>query len=529
MPLFTRKNIYTALVSALLLSLCCPRASAQREYILYLADKNHSTFSLDQPAYFLSERSLERRVRQGIPLTPEDLPVSEVYIDSLRRRGLSVRYVSKWLNACLVEGDSYLISEIALSGFVSHVDSMDIRRGISTLDYTTSYGPVYDYGTSGNQLAMHQIPRMHEEGLTGRGMLIAVLDAGFKDVDRIAGFRRLFDNNAIVATYDFPAGESNVYDDHEHGTRVLSVLAAYDPGKLIGTAFGASYALLRTENVQIEAPIEEFYWLLAAELADSLGADIISSSLGYNVFDNASLNYSYEDMDGRSTLITIAAEKAFSKGMLVVNSVGNDGDTPWKHLIAPADGRHVLAVGAVDHGGQFYSISGRGPSADGRIKPDVVAVGRGARALSSSGALISVNGTSYATPIISGFAANLWQRQPDLSNLELLQKIRELSSQAENPDNNMGYGIPMYDRTAGLPDPLDERAVISNPVFDFIHFINPPFDSFRLIVVDLRGNRMIDVVRDDVSSFDVSALSSGVYIVLMEGKDMVYRQALIKR
>ena len=509
----------------------CLPAFAQQEYIVFFSDKKHNSYTTDAPENFLSERSIERRLRQDIPVTEDDIPVSNRYIDSLRfEEGIDVIYASKWLNACLIKAFPEQLSRVSNYSFVQHIQPADQRHsGVSRHESQQTHQPAYSYGRSEQQLQLHNIPQMHSEGLTGQGIMIAVLDAGFRNADKTVAFQHLFDSDAIPLTYDFPSNETNVYDDHEHGTLVLSIMAAYAPPTFIGAAFEASYILLRTEDVSYESSKEEFYWLLAAELADSAGADILSSSLGYNTFDNVAQNYSYEDMNGLTTLITWAAEKAFSKGMLVVNSVGNEGNSSWRHLIAPADGPNVLAVGAVNRTGQFYSTSSRGPSTDGRIKPDVVATGQGTLAISHTGSLVNVNGTSYSAPLISGFAANLWQYEPELTNLELLQKIKESGSQATNPDNNMGYGIPVYKRTAGIQTSDARRLFISNPVNDFIYFINLPFDSFTLIINDLSGKSITRTALENTLPFDVSTLASGPYIVSINTKDSIFRQIIIKK
>lgn len=523
------KNIYTALTNLLLLLFCLPALAQQQEYILYFTDKNHSPYTTAAPENFLSAKSIERRVRQHIPVTEEDIPVSNLYLDSLRLEGIEVLYTSRWLNACLILASSEQHSRISASSFVRRIDAADKKySGMKHLESQYSLQPVYDYGASQQQLQLHNIPQMHSEGLTGRGILIAVLDAGFRNADKIQAFQHLFHSEAILMTYDFPSKDVNVYNDHEHGTHVLSIMAAYAPASLIGASFEASYMLLRTEDVSYESSKEEFYWLLAAELADSAGADILSSSLGYNTFDSAIQNYSYEDMDGQTTLITWAAEKAFSKGMLVVNSVGNEGNSSWRYLIAPADGPNVLAVGAVNRTGQFYTVSSRGPSADGRIKPDVVATGQGTIAISPAGNPVSVNGTSYAAPLISGFAANLWQLQPELTNIELIQKIKEYGSQATNPDNNMGYGIPVYKRTTGLNSSDARTLFINNPVTNFLYFTDLPFDSFILTITDLSGKNIVSSSIENTSPFDVSTLASGPYIVSITTRDRVFRQVVIK-
>jgi subtilisin family serine protease len=279
---------------------------------------------------------------------------------------------------------------------------------------------VLDYGLSTNQVSMIGADIMHQQGFTGKGMSIAVFDSGFRNAHLLPAFRHVFTSNRILATYDFVNKEESVYEDDEHGLRVFSAMAAYVPGQIIGTAYEAEYLLFRTEDASSEFRIEEINWLLAAEYADSAGVDVINSSLGYNYFSNPGMNYSRADMDGNTALVTRAADMAAATGMLVVVSAGNEGDDPWQTVAAPADADSVLSVGAVDRDGLYATFSSRGPTADGRIKPEVVAQGRGTVLSAASGNTVSSNGTSYSSPVLAGMATGFWQAYPHLTNMEEL-------------------------------------------------------------------------------------------------------------
>ncbi|MDX5345905.1 MAG: S8 family serine peptidase, partial [Hymenobacteraceae bacterium] len=286
---------------------------------------------------------------------------------------------------------------------------------------------------------------LHDRGYQGRGSLIAVFDTGFPGVNLTAPFDSLRQQNRIVATGNFVSGGSAVYHSYEHGTNVLSIIAANQAGTYVGAAAQASFALAITENMASETHQEELNWAAAAEWADSLGADIIQSSLSYRYFDAGQGDYTDADLDGNTAIITVAADKAASKGILVVNSAGNDGmfTFPLSPLISPpSDGDSVLTVGAVNGAGQYSPISSIGPTADGRVKPDVVARGANTPFITSGGSVGYTSGTSLSTPIVSGLAACLMQANPGATNMQVYQAIIRSASRYSNPNNQYGFGLP---------------------------------------------------------------------------------------
>jgi hypothetical protein len=304
----------------------------------------------------------------------------------------------------------------------------------------------FNYGNSLNQVSMLRGDLMHNAGYTGQGMIIAVLDAGFSNANNIAPLDSLFATGKILSTWDFVDNEQDVFDDDAHGSMVLSVIGGNSPGELIGTAPHASFHLLRSENAPAEAIIEEYNWASAAEYADSVGAHIINSSLGYTVFDNPAQNHSYGNLDGNTTPISIAADIAASKGMVVCNSAGNEGNGSWFHISAPADADSILAVGAVDASENIVGFSGKGPSYDGRVKPDVAAQGFGtivADPWNGTG-VFGASGTSFSSPLMAGMVASLWQCSPNSSSQAIINAIRQSGSQFNNPDSLMGHGIPDF-------------------------------------------------------------------------------------
>ncbi|MDX9694849.1 MAG: S8 family serine peptidase [Bacteroidales bacterium] len=450
---------------------------APDKYRIYFKDKNHSTYSLEHPEEFLSEKALERRLKQNIQLKENDLPVSEYYLDSLRNLGATVLNTSKWLNTAVIyTSEPGLLVKLSTLNFIKEIKSLTNSQSLS-YNSTDKFNQSklapknsndFDYGESGTQLYLHNGHILHQNGFQGQGILIAVIDAGFYQSNTLPAFDSLFANNQIISTYDFVDRNPSVYEDHNHGMSVLSIIGGNISGQLIGSSPKANFLLLRSEDANSEYPVEEDNWAAAAEFADSAGADIINTSLGYSVFDDPSQNYTYSDMDGNTAFITKAADIASSKGILVVVSAGNEGNTSWKYISAPADGDSVLAVGAIDRYGAYVTFSSQGPTSDGRTKPNVAAMGYQTTVQDIFGQVVVGNGTSYSAPIITGLSACLWQAIPNLTNLELIERIEQSSNNYLNPDNFLGYGIPDFARAANL-------STINQPVSNltFTAYPNP--------------------------------------------------------
>jgi serine protease AprX len=458
---------------------------APNKYRIYLKDKNHNQFSIEHPEEFLSEKSINRRLKQEINIVENDLPVSQYYIDSLKNLGFTVLNTSKWLNTVTVYSTNpLLIDELGKVEFVKSVQklSSSVKKETiestsqSIIQYSANSDNSLNYGESGNQIRLHNGHILHQSGYQGQGITIAVIDAGFYNADLLPAFDSLKTNNQILATFDFVDKGISVYEDNNHGMNVLSIIGGNIPGKLIGSAPKANFLLLRSEDVFSEYSVEEDNWAAAAEFADSAGADIINTSLGYSVFDNPAQNYTYLNMDGNTAFVTKAADLAASKGMIVVVSAGNQGNDAWRYISAPADGDSVLAVGAVNIYASYAEFSSRGPSSDGRVKPNVAAVGYQTILQDISGQVSKGNGTSFSAPIISGLAACLWQALPDLTNMEIIARIEQSSHQFSNPDYKLGYGIPDFAKAASLTNILTEG--IGN--FHFEAYPNPFKDQFTI-------------------------------------------------
>jgi len=438
-----------------------PAQTDSLKYWIEFTDKAGNGYDLQHPEAFLSQRALDRRQRQGIAVDWSDMPVTRAYVDSLRSLGFHILYTSRWFNAAAVStNDSLLISQAGQYSFVK--DTRQVARlrwepgyqlRAKTILQLPETGLDSFYGASWNQIHMLNGDYLHQLGYTGKGMVIAVIDAGFAGADTLEAFQRLHARGQILGTRDFVDGDTIVYAHHTHGMHVLSLMGGYLPGKLIGTAPDADFWLLRSEDGDSEMLIEEHNWVAAAEFADSAGADILSTSLGYFRFDDSLMNHTYADMDGNTTFITRAADKAASKGMLVVNSAGNEGNSSWQYIIAPADGDSVLTVGAVDANGQPATFTSHGPTFDGRVKPNVAVQGKNAIVASFNAEGIQAgNGTSFSCPILAGMAACLWQAFPDKSNMEIYHAIEQSADHYNNPDNFTGYGIPNFANALYLLD-----------------------------------------------------------------------------
>lgn len=413
------------------------------KYRISLKDKAATDYSLQKPEMYLSKKSIERRKRQGLEIDSTDLPVCKKYVDAIRKKGVHVLVTGKWDNFVTVScNDSMLIAEIAGLPFVR--STARVWRGVakraSERDSLINKPLRTDslYGPAITQIKMSHADRLHEAGFKGQGMTIAVIDAGFHNVDKIEAMK----NINILGTRDFVNPEADIYAESSHGMSVLSCMAMNQPNVMIGTAPEASYWLLRSEDEYSENLVEQDYWAAAIEFADSVGVDLVNTSLGYYSFDDPAKNYRYRDLNGHYALMSREAAKAADKGIVVVCSAGNSGSGSWKKITPPGDAENVITVGAVNKYGVLAPFSSVGNTADGRVKPDVVAVGLGSDVMGTDGNLRHANGTSFSSPIMCGMVACLWQACPELTAKEIIELVRRSGDRAVFPDNIYGYGIP---------------------------------------------------------------------------------------
>ena len=395
---------------------------------------------------------------------------------------------------------------------------------------------------------MLNLQYLHKEGFRGQGMLIAILDAGFYKVNELAAFDSIRINKQIIATYDFVDKDTSVYDAATHGMMVLSTIAGNLPGEFVGTAPKANFLLLRTEQTASEYLIEEHNWAVAAEYADSMGVDIINSSLGYNNFDDTLQSHHYQDMDGNTTIISRAADLAAKKGILVVSSAGNEGFSDWRYITAPADADSILSVGAVTEDKNIAFFSSAGPTSDGQIKPDVCALGMPAAVCAADGSINSSSGTSFSAPITTGAISCLWQAHPELNNMQIIDAIRRSADRYGQPDTLFGYGIPdfyaahIYLNTIGK---IDEHTnnflnIFPNPFKNSLNIvfysnnIQVPYSSI-LEVFDTHGKKILEQkFTDSETKYKIyridfnEKLSKGLYIIRFTANNKVLQQKLIK-
>ncbi len=425
---------------------------SQNRYLVYFSSKENTPYSISQPSAFLSDRAIVRRQNQDIAIDSKDLPIDPANIQMVRDLGaITVLAQVKWFNAILIESTDFTALQALLQ--TDGIDRLEVSTVIPTqpgMEAVFWQKPTLkkadsDYGPSLNQIEMLNGVELHNDGFAGQGKWIAVMDGGFSNTNTAAAFETLRAENRILHTENFVDGNADVYQRSGHGSYVLSTMAGLQVDSLIGTAPQASYGLFITEDVGQERRIEEAFYAVGLAYADSAGYDIVNTSLGYTQFDVIEDNYTYSDMDGNTALITNASDVAASRGMLMVSSAGNLGNQPWFHIGAPADGDSVLAIGSVDSQEIVSPFSSRGPSFDGRVKPNVMAQGSAAVLSDLESGIFTANGTSFAAPIVSGLAACLWQAHPAATSMQVHRAIEMSAHLFEMPNDSMGFGIPDFE------------------------------------------------------------------------------------
>jgi serine protease AprX len=513
----------------------CPEDEAIACWIFF-ADKGTGN-AKSSPEHLVTERSLARRakvIRSGPLVDDTDLPVEPLYVEEVAARVLVLRHRSRWFNAVSVLATSAQIRSVARLDVVAHIDLMGRFRRQEDLPPTsapllplTKLSTQINYGQSFSQLAQINVPLLHETGNYGQGVLVGVFDDGFRLLNHEA-----FTSLDIVGTYDFVDHKIGVAPNNPssafgwHGVNVLSNIAGYAPGELIGPAFGASYLLARTENDSSETPIEEDNWIAAIEWADSLGVDVTSTSLGYLVYDAPYGGYTWENLDGNTTMITRAADMAVAKGIIVVNSAGNNGfNGTHNTLNAPADGDSVLTVGSVNADGTRSGFSSVGPttSSPPRIKPDVMALGAGVKTASATdpSAYIFPQGTSHACPLVAGVVALLLHARPSAPPMEIIDALRATASRSATPDNQYGWGIvdavaalqylggqvppSSYNLAPPFPNPFNPS--VSIPVR--VRYDIPRPSRVTLVIYDLLGRKIRTLIDGDLNPSSSFAIWDG--------------------
>lgn len=525
-------------------------------YWVSFTDKENTPFSLDQPEQFLSARAIQRRTAQGIGYDVLDLPVDPAYIAAVLATGeVYLHNPSKWFNGITIRTtDLDALAAIEALGFVNAIGPTGVSMATQSrqpklLDPAPSLerdGEPELYGTAYRQIEMLNGQELHALHAKGQGMLIGVLDSGFLGVDSALAFQALRDRDGIVLTRDLVRHDGDVYDDHYHGRSVLSCMAADLDGVILGTAPSADYVLIRTENVDSEYPVEEDNWVAGAELADSIGCDVLNTSLGYTTFDDSTMDHTYAQLDGQTLRISIAANIAVRKGMIPVNSAGNSGGSEWHYIGAPADAIDILAVGAVGDVENFAPFSSYGPSADGRVKPDVCAMGWGSVVLRENvDSVVSANGTSFASPILAGLVACLWQLHPDNTAPEVMAAVRQSASFYNAPSDSLGYGVPDFAVAHAI---LQSTGIRSVTDLEVIHLYPMPFTdqlsiilsapmsgSMEVALLDLAGrsiwstSRTYLLTRNVLQLEGLDALVEGMYVLrIIDQRGTALTRSVIK-
>lgn len=541
-------------------------------YFVKFADKLQTAYSINNPSQFLSAKALNRRLKNNILLSSQDLPVNQSYINLVGEAGAKIKFITKWMNGVGISvvhpEDLEIIRSLPFVEKIELIHTNPSIFGVSSADLlktavinnhinvtedkelsnvsefeNNELITNSDYGLAETQIKMLNGDLMHQQGFLGENITIAVLDNGFLNVNSISSFDSLWINNQVISTRDFVINDEIQFNAGDHGAKVLSIMAANKPGVFIGTAPKANYHLIRTEIEGSESLLEEYLWACGAEYADSVGADIINSSLGYTEFDDVTQNHHFSDLDGNTTIVTKAADIAASIGILVVNSAGNYANKTWQYVGAPADGDSVLAVGGVDENGLWAEFSSIGPTADGRVKPNIVAQGKKTALIQSDGSSGFGNGTSFSSPIIAGLSACLWQSMPNLNNMQIKESIEKSANLYYWPDSNYGFGLPDFNMAMQIAKSLTYTEykelsllrVFPNPLMDNIKLFvfSKTNESTNLEILDISGKVMLSLtyqLNKGINYFQITNLnflSAGVYIVHLKNSNQnLYRKIL---
>ena len=532
-------------------------------YRITFSDKNSSPYSIERPEEFLSPRAIAKRERFNIPITEQDFPVNPQYIQQITstiNTPIQIIASSKWNNSVVLyfpeNDDCQAIVDEILGLFSFVVDALpvafyDVSKKTETPPYeqlsdAIVYNPSCDYNYGGSlvNIRLNRGDDLHKAGFCGENMLICVFDVGWNNFDKLSCFKPLYDNGQILGARDLIPGVNDVYSGHSHGTIVTSEIASDIEGKMIGTAPKATYFFIRSDDPWREQLVEEDFYAQAAEIADSLGADVTSASLGYTTFDYDWQNiYSSANNDGITSIASRAASILTHKGIIVVNAAGNEGTSPWHYIGRPADAFDILAIAAVDRNGNIASYSSYGPSADGRVKPDVAAAGDGSFVVTDGGIIGGYgSGTSCAAPIIAGLSACLWQALPQYTSLEIMDLIRKYGNSYNNPNNRTGYGVPNFyqcylDETVGVLEMIKpEVLVYPNPTTGALNLFQETINNEQLTInnvdiFDVYGRKLSSNHPSTSSShylINISHLQPGVYFLMISTEVGVTTKKIVK-
>ncbi len=539
-----------------------------KKYFVKFTDKNNSIYSIANPSAFLSANAIARRTKNAYPITTEDLPVNSNYIAGVQNAGGLTFARSKWYNGVVVtinnQSDYNAISALP---YVQNLKAVALRiksntaiekdeieqQGLKTIQQNVILNKIqaldrYNYGPAYNQVDMLGGVCMHNKGYDGAGTTVVILDSGFENADVMTAFDSARNENRILSTYDFVDMNTSVYTDHNHGANVFSCIGANVPNTMVGTAPKAKFHLCRTEDVGSEYPIEEYNWVAGLEYADSVGADVVNSSLGYTVFNDPIYNHTFQELDGRTSPASNATSLAARRGIVVCNSAGNDGNGAWYHIGVPADGDSMLAVAAVNANRIRVGFSSVGNSADGRIKPDVAAQGGSTHLAYTFGNNFGPSsGTSFSSPLMAGAVACLIQAHPNLKAMQIINAIKQSAHQYSTPDSLLGYGIPNFCKADSILNGIStflpqfvvksEMKIFPNPFDAEIQlqiqsiYVN---EKISIAVYDILGKKIkqldyFSVANKNNIIFNMNDLDRGTYTLMVKLLDQIKTFSIIKQ
>jgi len=541
---FLKKYSNTSILFFLLLQTSLLSGKESYFFYIQLANKYNSVYSLSKPSEYLSERAIARRAFFGIKCDSTDLPVSTSYISQINSIGANIHCQSKWMNGVtVIVPDSNIMKLVRALPFVKWVQytgKRDVALPLSAkmkAETTT-----LNYGSAAKQVNQINGNYFHNAGYTGKGIVVGVLDAGFTNVNTNPAFDSLRLQGRLLGVKDIAEPNSNIYSLDEHGANVLSIMSGNLPGKYLGTAPEASYWLIRTEYAPTEYLVETDFWTSGIEFADSVGVDVVNSSLVYTEFDDPSMDFTYNDMNGKVSRASRAATLASKKGIIVCNSVGNYGNSLWQYLGSPADANGIITVGAVTSTGSPSDFSSFGPSSDGRIKPEICALGTSTAFVNKNGSISTGDGTSYASPIIAGTIACLMQALKETNTHFDIESIRTLLIQSSNwyqsPIDQLGFGIPDFDKVLKYLNFYDSKKAESSS-FDLsynaqdktIHLVvfnNSETTENIARVYSITGCKMLEeAITGTINILPASKLASGIYLVCISGNGKLESKKII--
>ncbi len=516
---------------------------------VFFADKENVQEALDDPITILTQESLDRKQLHNVPIDERDVPVNENYIDQIKNsNGITVYSKSKWMNCVYIRGTQANIEDLLDLPFVTGVEYADPDLNLFPISgkvqdkfemEEVTQRIIYNYGAAANQIEMLAGDFLHEQDFTGSGMIVAVLDSSFPNASTNPGFSEMVNDGRLLGTWDFVLDQVDATGTGTHGIRTTSDIGGFIQDEFVGTAPEASFYLFRTEDGTSENPVEEAYWVEALERADSLGVDVTNTSLSYRDFDNSNYDHTYDDLDGQTTFAARGANIALEKGMIMVSSAGNSGNSGFPWVATPADAPGVLTIGAVTSNGSYASFSSIGPTTDGRIKPDVMAQGQNAAVIDDNGNVDFNNGTSFSSPIMAGAITCLWQSRPEVPNYLIMQLVRESAHLYNNPTNFMGYGIPNFEdaynalQILGIENEflINNFALYPNPVDTQVNISFPQgITDAQFSLYNVLGELVLQTeITSERNYVGMDHLKRGMYLVSIQSQGKAVSFKLIKQ